>query len=148
MRIQLDRGRLERLTDALVDGVITREAHDVRRKALLKSMNAAEQELAQITSEQALLRDRFTEFFELWKSLSEAFDLANPAKKREMVLDVTSSRLVSGKELSVELSEPFRTVEKIRPTLSSVHSEEEVRSVVFDLVRLVRLQIENKEAHS
>lgn len=134
LRLKLDRARLDRLTDALIDGVIDRGTHDERRSRLVRSINASEQELADLGSKAAELRDRFERFFELWKSLNGATDWANPDKFRETVLEVTSNRLVHQKNVEFKLSEPFRTVENIDFVRSCAHSLDSLRTTVTTLM--------------
>ena len=106
------RDRLERLTDALVDGLVTKDVFDERRKGLLRSINVAEQDLAKIEKEGDEFERRVRKNLELWKSLYSSYISAGRDEKRKLLLVATSNRLVCRKDLMIELSEPFLTFSK------------------------------------
>ena len=100
------RDRLNRLTDALLDGLIEKEVFAQKRAALLLDQNEAIQSQPRTTS----LLDRAEEFLELAKDPCLLYELAFPDEKRELLLATTSNRTVDQENGSVELSEPFRSI--------------------------------------
>lgn len=101
MRLQAIDDRLERLTDALIDRLINKEAYEKRKKALLLERTRVEESIGAETNE----RDSLTyveRFLELIKSLAATYLFANAQEKRQIVQVATSNRSVSGKYVHVE----------------------------------------------
>jgi len=111
LAIKHDEARMERITDALVDGVLTKEAYDERRSKLLISLNAKRQELAKIEDNADAILDGMRENLELWENLYSSYISGERDDKREIVMNATSNRILSGKNLSIELQEPYSTLE-------------------------------------
>lgn len=140
LRLQLakERGRMERLTDALIDRLIDRETYDRRRAEILASTNSIEQKIQRMEAEYGSVRQMVQEYLELWKSLHSSYEAANAYEKRDLVLTLTSNRFVSGKNVEIELSEPFVTFEtELHPT-ECVHRWDDPRSVAQMIVETMK----------
>ena len=104
-------GRIDRLTDALIDRLIERDAFAERRERLALEEEALTEERCTIgnRTKSALQLQRM---LELAKSLALSHQLAEPAEKREMVEMATSNRRVSGKNVEMEPSSWLVTLKR------------------------------------
>jgi hypothetical protein len=121
-------GRLERLTDAVVDGLIDRESYLVRKEKLLSEKLMLE-ERARDALKDAPSRDHLRQFFELIKSLKNLFISALPSDRREIVEIATSNRTVMEKNVRLEPSNWLRTAQN----MLSVYSGDPHRSTFRSL---------------
>ncbi|RXV64724.1 recombinase family protein [Roseovarius sp. A46] len=101
LRIAETEARLIRLTDLLVDGVITAEEHQTRRRTLSLELSALKEELEH-TEKLQLSEAEMQKFLELMKNLAELHISANEHEKRWMVENCFSNRTVIGKEPFLE----------------------------------------------
>ena len=107
LRLSDARSRLNRLTDALIDGLLDREAFEARKSALLLDIARLEERLREGLDATTADQEKM---FELASSLILSYDSADDAHKREIIEITTSNFSVSGKELAITLSEPFLTL--------------------------------------
>jgi site-specific DNA recombinase len=108
--------RLNRLTDALIDGLIDQDAFSQRKQALLLE----EVRLGEAERAAAALHDnlgRLPEFLELIKSLENLYRLSLPAEKQQIVEIATSNRRVCGKNIYVE---PSNWLVQVEQTVSAL----------------------------
>jgi len=107
-RLKQANGRLQRLTDAYLDGVIEKELFLERKSALIMDRRGIEESVGLIESGQSTgVIDRVKEFLELANTAHAIFVCAIQAEKRDLVQTLTSNRLVSPENVVVELSLPF-----------------------------------------
>lgn len=97
LRLSELKDRLSRLTDALVDGALDKEAFNERKACLLADR-------AKLTSQRqaaaaAPFWKRTLERFELWNTANIGYSAATAAEKREMLLGLGSNFIARGKEL-------------------------------------------------
>ncbi len=109
LRISETKARMTRLTDALIDGVLDRAAHDERREGLLIEIARLEAQLEGDSDEESR---HLEEMFELASSLVSSHDSASDEQKRRLVEITTSNFSLSGKNLVITLSEPFLSLSK------------------------------------
>lgn len=102
--------RLQRLTDVFLDGALERELFDERKAALLVERREVEEKLKGTDANNRPLADRLAEIFELSKSAWLSYKSANDEEKRELVETLTSNRIVDGKNVLIELRNPFRII--------------------------------------
>lgn len=101
MQIATTNGRLERLTDLLLDGAINRADHDAKKRSLTI-------ELARLQGEKHeaeryhLAADKMQKFVELMNNLTALHDSANPEEKRAMVRNLFSNRTVMPESVELE----------------------------------------------
>jgi site-specific DNA recombinase len=111
-KIQLEhcRARLNRLTDAFLDGSVERELFDERKAALLLEQQGLKERLADMEhmNQDALVQ--LGEFLELAKSAKMAYKLASPEKKRDLAKKLTSNLTVMAKNVDIELKKPCRLI--------------------------------------
>jgi site-specific DNA recombinase len=94
--------RQNRLTDALVDGLIDKDTFNDRKHALLveaEELRIEEENVRQRATTAARLRS----VIELAKSLKRSHELADRNEKRRLVEMTTSNRVVCGKKIAIEL---------------------------------------------
>ncbi len=101
LRIAQGEERLERLTDLLLDMMISRDEYNTRKQKL-KIELAAMREVRENTDYYHLPEAEMDRFLELMKSLAELHVLAKPPEKRWMLENCFSNRTVSGRELCLE----------------------------------------------
>ncbi|NOT54799.1 MAG: recombinase family protein [Deltaproteobacteria bacterium] len=99
------RSRMDRLTDALLDGLLDRAAFEARKGSLLLETARLEERAA--TATDADSADRLQEMLELATSLISSYDSADDDGKRRIVEMTTSNLSLRGKELEITPSEPF-----------------------------------------
>ncbi|MBU6400340.1 MAG: recombinase family protein, partial [Verrucomicrobia bacterium] len=101
------RDRLNRLTDAFIDGTVEKPLFEERKAALLMERQGLEEQVARLRQEEQAGPDRLTEFLELAGTASLLYEMAIPDEKRDLLKIVTLNRTVDGKNLEITLSIPF-----------------------------------------
>lgn len=89
---------------------IDKAVFDERRSNLLIDIRVVEDKLASLEEDHGEAHKHMFEFLKLAGSLSYNYISAPPLEKRDLIKEVTSKRLVSGKNLTVELREPYATI--------------------------------------
>lgn len=102
--------RLNRLTDAFIDGTIEKDLFERRKTGLLLEQKQAEESLRELQANGHLIPDRLSEFLELAGSAYFQYKLALPEEKRDLLQIVTSNRWVQQKNVEVTLAPAFREV--------------------------------------
>lgn len=101
LQISEVRARVERLTDLLIDGTLTKEDFNTRKQTL--SLELREKEAERQKIETGHLSDAEMQIFiELMKNLAVLYETAKPPEKRWMVQNWFSNRTVSGKKLCLQ----------------------------------------------
>jgi hypothetical protein len=120
--------REERLTDALLDGLIDRDAYNTRRRALLVDRQRLSEALA-ARADPAWRRQAVLDLFERAEMAPQLYRNAEGDEKRELLSELTSNRSVTGKNIVVEPNFPFfRTQSAAKCTQSGV-SRSDVRTL-------------------
>ena len=99
--------RLNRLTDAFIDGTIEKDLFERRKTALLMEQKELEEKIAGLEANQRTVPDRLAEFLELAGTAYFQYKLALPDEKRDLLEMVTSNRRVNGRNVELTLSLPF-----------------------------------------
>jgi hypothetical protein len=112
LRLALSRidGRLDRLTDAYLEGVLDRTALERKKSALLMERVQVEERLRAVDANLGTLGQDLQEFLELVGSLSIQYEVLPDDRGRLLLEDVTSNRAVAGKEAALTLARPFLDV--------------------------------------
>lgn len=108
--------RVDRLTDALVDRLIDKDAFSERRQRLALEEANLEEELSEI-EKKGEKADQARTVIELAKTLQQSHRLADRADKREIVELTTSNRRVVGKNVYLE---PCDWILKVKNTGSDL----------------------------
>lgn len=110
LNLEQTRSRLSRLTDALVDGAIDNELFVQKKNALIGAELELKEKLAKVeTIEPEALR-KTEKFLELANSAYLSYKTASFQNKRDLVKNLTSNFLVSGKSVLIKLNLPFEMV--------------------------------------
>ena len=102
--------RLNRLTDAFLDGAIEKDVFNQRKQSLLLERRGIEEKIAEIDNQGQLLPDRIAEFLTLARGAYLSYKVGSPERKRELLVLTTSNREIGGKNLKIELNYPFSLV--------------------------------------
>jgi len=130
--------RQEKLTDALIDGLIDKATFETRKSALVSDSEDLTTALAE-TADMAANERFFRSFLELVKNLHLLHQLGNPAQKRQITEIAFSNRTLTGKTLYLE---PQKWLQEIDFSLSVLfggperdrtRTKEHIKSVVEEL---------------
>ncbi|HEY2933112.1 MAG TPA: recombinase family protein [Acidobacteriota bacterium] len=99
--------RFARLTDAYIDRLVDQDTFVQRKNALLGTKRDVEEKLVDLSRGGTSLHDRLARFLELAGSAYSAYKTAILDKKRDLVENLTSNRLVIGKNAEFMLKVPF-----------------------------------------
>ena len=105
------KGRLNRLTDALIDGNIDKTIFEERRSAMAADLARMEDNLNHADKHLQKKRDAVVRTLELAEDLVLGYEMAVPARKRQILETMTSNRQLKGKELEIGLQNPFEQLE-------------------------------------
>jgi DNA invertase Pin-like site-specific DNA recombinase len=106
--------RSERLTEAYLDGTITREEYATRKDSMETEKGEMQSYAEQLETETKVLADQFESFLELAKMAHFSYKSGDIAVKREIVKSTTSNRTVDGKNVQVELFPPFQELANLQ----------------------------------
>jgi len=129
--------RLTRLADALLDLAIDRESYGQRRSSLLHERASAVERLQVITAEATTPAGDLGKFLEQVSNLWLTYKNALPYEKRELLSFATSNLRVQGKNVVVELREPFRIVAQHCKLIDCAPSQDEVRASMKAMMMLL-----------
>jgi site-specific DNA recombinase len=102
--------RLDRLTDAYVDGLIGKDIFETRRARMVTERADLEQRLAAAAQGKIKVVQRLQEFLAFASRVEAVYMSATRDEAKSLLKTVTSNRLVEGKNVMFILSEPFLTV--------------------------------------
>jgi DNA invertase Pin-like site-specific DNA recombinase len=137
--------RLERLTDALVDGLIDRQVFNERRAALLQEQRLLEESLESRTDSSEVVR-LAKERLELASVAQWSYRLASRPARRELVILMSSNRSVAGKNVSVEPRFPRGLLEDRAAIAECGHqrnSPRTLRAAAKTLLEWAKTEFEN-----
>ena len=106
--------RLDRLTDAYVDGLIDRETFIERKAGLIKERQVLQEKKTALSTGMNSCVARFEKFLERAKTAYLSYEKGNLIQKQEIVESVTSNRWVERKNVVLELRNPFLALENWR----------------------------------
>lgn len=139
-QIKLDLGiveeRLNKLTDALLDGLVDPEMFQRRKTSLLKDRSELRDRLASAASDRSL-PDTVSKFFELAKTAKFGYEIANPTEKRDLVKRTTSNLVAHGKNIEIALLSPYREVQEWRKTERCGHRPDRLRTSLRKLLDIL-----------
>jgi len=125
----------ERLTDALIDRLISQEVFQQRHEALLMEETRLKERQAHLDTQCANPEQTRT-FLELVKNLANTYLLAVPAQKQQITKIATSNRSVDGKNIYLEPSNWLQDVGTAVAALNGPPSGSACR-ILFDVLRRV-----------
>lgn len=110
---------LDRLTDALINGLIGKEAFNERRERLLRDQRNVEDRLNTLEEDGSKIRERVRKFVERSDSAYIQYLHGDSRVRRDLVRTITSNRIVEGKTLDFALDLPFSIIAQHRKARSS-----------------------------
>jgi len=112
LRLQYDqlRNRISKLTDLLIDGAIDKALFESKQRALLMEQAATEEKLKEIETGSDAAIAQVQKTVELARSPSLLYKRACVADKRKLLKIVLSNLTVSGKNVEMTLTIPFRVI--------------------------------------
>jgi len=118
VKLQLERveSRLAKLMDLLVDGTVDKVLFTEKQNALLMERAKVRETLNETQQASDLFLKTLEKTVELAKSPSMQYSVASPEKKRELVKTLLSNLVVSGKNVDLTLSLPFRLIAERQKT--------------------------------
>ncbi len=102
VQLTATKNRLARLIDAYVDGAVDKESFELRKRALLEDQLRLEEQVGASPKDESVLRQNLIEAFELACTAQHSYRMASVPSKRDLVIRLSSNRLVAGKEAFVE----------------------------------------------
>jgi site-specific DNA recombinase len=117
--------RLNRLTDAYLDGALDKMMFEERKKSLLMDQRATEANLANLVHNGNATPTRLENFLELAGNAGLSHAIALPEERRDMVNTFTSNRLVDGKNIDLKPSLPFQEIAN-RPQFDYCTPEQDI----------------------
>lgn len=142
------RDRLHRLTDAFVDGLIEKALFEDRKAACLLRQKELEDRLSTLTAGDDLIPKRIVKWLELAGSAFIQYESGAHAEKRELVLNATSNRAVSGKSVDLTLTPALQVIAKRAQLTYSTPHRDEVRTfepLVRELLKLIQEENANPD---
>jgi len=110
LRLGNIKARMGRLADALIDDEIGKDIFEDRKAVMLLERADVEHQLGDLTGAQASRAHRLHEYLELLSKAQLQYEFANSAERRDLLSEITSNRIVSRKNVVIELQEPFNSV--------------------------------------
>jgi site-specific DNA recombinase len=106
------RMRLERMTDALIDGLIEKAVYEERRQSLLARQQELQVAIKERTENPQRTVEKLQAYFEFANSAWLSYSRGEVPDKRSLLKRVTSKRSASPQNVAVELSFPFALMAK------------------------------------
>lgn len=129
----------ERLTDALIDRLIDKDAYNSRKEKLINEKNKLEEERRR--NEQSRCDPHHVrEFLELVKNLANSYISAAPAEKYRIVKIATSNRKVELKNIGIEPSKWLSDVGQALAAHSGAPSACADRTLIDNLIELAKCE--------
>lgn len=129
--------RLNKLVDAYLDGTIDKALFEARKASLLSEQKTKEEARSRADHAETSPAVSLEEFLERTNRLHLNYLLAEPSEKRDLILATTSNRSVTGKNLGIELKNPYLTVSERPIVLNGGPHRYESRTAWRALDRLI-----------
>jgi site-specific DNA recombinase len=104
--------RLNRLTDAYLEGALEKEMFEERKTALIIEHRDLEDKLGIAKQDEFSIPQRLQDFFELARNASLTYEQGSFEGKRHLLEKLTSNRIADGKNLEITLAFPFSDIAK------------------------------------
>ena len=118
--------KLDRLTDALISGVVDQDTYRAKHRDLLIEKAAIEQQRI-AEADRSRHEETRGKFLELAKNLAALYIFATPAEKRQVVEIAFSNRVIDGRESLFSPRSWLYDAVKIASVFSGPHSEDRTR---------------------
>lgn len=145
LRLQLAQleERLARLTDALIDGALDKEAFAERKAGLLLDKRNVLERLEKIDSEPSVA-DIIAEMFERTNTAYITYESDDPFEKRETVESLSSNFVVEAKSPAITLKSPFQELLNYRESYGGDPHRDTVRIRTQKIFEIFKTAAERK----
>jgi hypothetical protein len=99
--------RISRLTDAYLDGILSREVMHDKQKALLEERKGIQDRLELTQQRQSLMRENLKEFIDFAVSVKTVFETSAPSYQQQLLRRVALRVTVTNKVADVVLHKPY-----------------------------------------
>jgi site-specific DNA recombinase len=124
LRIKQVTERLNRATDAYLDGVLEQEMFEDRKAALIQDRRALVDRCADFESNKASVPDELLKFIELAGSAYSLYQMASTEEKRRLLRIAMSNCTIDSKKIDLTWQFPYRMVAEREKTLDGRPSKE------------------------
>lgn len=152
--LQIDQltDRLNRVTDAYLEGVLDREMFEERKAGLVAERRALVDQKADCEANRVSVPEELRRFVELAGSAYSLYSEAVTAKKRRLLRIVMSNCTINQKEVDIAWQTPFRFVAEREEVLQSALDREIPRTsalpITLPITRLITRLVGHFEQHS
>jgi len=112
LKLESTQQRLERLTDAYLDGLEEKEELEKKKTALTLERREIERVIAGIQSDGWSDMVKWNKIVERIKTAYLLYETGSYEEKRQMVKEVVSNRIAAGKNLEITIRSPFDEIVK------------------------------------
>jgi hypothetical protein len=139
LTLQIDQltDRLNRTTDAYLEGVLDREAFEERKAALITERRALTDRRADYEANRASVPDELQKFVELAGAAYSLYCGAITTKKRRLLRTVMSNCILDQKRLDITWQTPFRFIAEREKTTQCAPHREIGRTSALPITRLI-----------
>ncbi len=138
--------RIQRLTDAYLDGLIEKIEFEQKKTALTLERREVERRCTELKNGENGAFSKTQRMFELLCSVPSMYESGNIEEKRAMLELLTSNRLASHKSLDFTMRFPFSRVEKRPPVQSGCPPSAEACDFWRNLIKEVIAFVQTDEA--
>lgn len=110
LKIEQTTERLNRLTDAYLEGVLEREMFEERKAGIIKERRALQDRRADYEANRASVPDELKRFVELAGSANSLYQAASIAKRRRLLRTLMSNCTIQQKKVEFTWQIPFRQI--------------------------------------
>ena len=145
VRIEQLTERLNRATDAYLDGTLDRDLFEDRKAALIRERRALSDRLADFEANRASVPEELRRFVELAGSANSLYKSASIEKKRRLLRILMSNCSVDRKQIDFSWQIPFRHIAEREKETDGAPSWEIPRTLALPFARLVEFFEKNQE---
>lgn len=118
--------RMDRLTDAMVDGLIDKDAFNHRKASLIEERQRLNERRQ--AGDPAVFWTRMAERFERANTALQNYLSATDAEKRELLISLGSNLFANGKDVDFSMESPFSDIQKWRAHINGGPAHARVRT--------------------
>jgi len=147
LQLEQIRGRLSKIVDAYVDGMVEKEIYLSKKNTLIMEENAAKRLLENLDESARAVLLKVEEIIELVNNAYLSYKMALPNERREIVEIVTSNLRVKDKRLTIKLKTPFEMISEHRELSHGSPQRDTGRTLLALLSQLKKYFKDHPEEH-
>lgn len=129
--------RLTRLTDALLDGLLDKDAYEIRRGQLLSDRIEIIEEINRV-GQSATIQDRLSKLLELTQTAYLLYETGSPDEKRDLIKSVSSNLTLQVKYPAIALRSPYQEIVNWHRLYAGEPSRDRARTFLKKLLEMLR----------